>query len=76
MQHPVGNVVVLDQVKNLSFIDVSRVGKGVKDSISIQGETLPVAGENDFLFRPSPGIPAHTGERGEAFLLFTVEVDP
>jgi len=76
MKHPVGNVVVFNQVKNLSFIDVSRVGKGMKDSISIQGEILPVAGDNHFLFRPSQGVPAQTGKRGEAFFLFSVEVDP
>jgi hypothetical protein len=72
----VGNVVILDQVKNLSFIDVSRVGQGVKDSIAIQGEILPVAGDNHLLFRPSQGVPAQTGKSGEAFLLFPVEVDP
>jgi hypothetical protein len=76
MKHPVSNVVVFDQVKNLSFINVSRVGKGMKDPICIQREILPVAGENHFLFRPSQGVPAQTGKRGEAFFLFPVEVDP
>ena len=76
MEHPVGDVVVLDQVKDLSFIDVSRVGKGMKDSICIQRKILPVAGENHFLFRPSHGIPAQTGKRRESFSLFPVKVDP
>jgi hypothetical protein len=76
MEHPVGDVVVLDQVKDLSFIDVSRVGKGMKDSIRIQRKTLPVAGEDHFLFRPSQGIPAQTGKRRESFFLFSVKVDP
>ena len=69
-----GNVVILDQVKNLSFIDVSRVSQGVKDPVRIQGEVLPVAGENHFLIRPSQGIPAQTGKRGEPLFLFLVKL--
>jgi hypothetical protein len=74
MKHPVGNVVILDQVKNLSFINVSGVGQGVKDSIRIQREILPVAGENHFLVRPSQGIPAQASKGGESFFLFSVEL--
>jgi hypothetical protein len=74
MKHPMGNVVILDQVKNLSFINVSRVGQGVKDSIRIQREILPVAGENPFLFRLSQGIPTQTSKGGESFFLFPVEL--
>jgi|OpeIllAssembly_1097287.scaffolds.fasta_scaffold374651_2 hypothetical protein len=74
MKHPVGDVVILDEVKNLSFINVSRVGQRVKDPVRIQREILSVAGENHFLVRPSHGIPAQTGKGGEALFLFSVEI--
>lgn len=74
MKYPVGDVVILDEVKNLSFINVSRVGQGVEDPVRIQREILSVAGENHFLVRPSQGIPAQTGKGGEALFLFTVEL--
>jgi hypothetical protein len=74
MQHPVGDVVILDEVKNLSFINVSRVGQRVKDPVRIQREILSVAGENPFLARPSQGIPAQTGKGREALFLFSVEI--
>jgi hypothetical protein len=74
MKHPVGNMVILDQVKNLSFINVSGIGQGVKDPIRIQREILPVAGENHFLVRLSQGMPAQTGKGGQSFFLFLVEL--
>ena len=74
MEHSVGNVVILDQVENLRFIDVSGVGQGVKNPVRIQREILPVAGENHFLVRPSNGMTAQAGKRGEALFLFSVEL--
>ena len=44
MQHTVGDVVVGNQVKNLSFVNVAGVGPAMQNSVSIQGEGLPVAG--------------------------------
>ena len=49
MKHPVGDMVIFDQVENLCFVNVSGVGKGVKDPIRIQRKILPVAGEDHFL---------------------------
>ena len=74
MKHSVGNMVILDQVKNLSFVNVSGIGQGVKDPIRIEREILPVAGENHFLLRLSQGIPAQTGKGGQPFFLFLVEL--
>jgi hypothetical protein len=74
MKHSVGNMVILDQVKNLSFVNVSGIGQGVKDPIRIEREILPVAGENHFLLRLSQGMPAQTGKGGQSFFLSGVEL--
>ncbi len=42
VQDSVGDVVVGDQAKDLGLIDVTGVGPGVEDAISIQGIGLPV----------------------------------
>jgi hypothetical protein len=67
-------MVILDQVKNLSFVNVSGVGQGVKDPIRIEREILPVAGENHFLLRLSQGMPAQTGPGRQSFFLPGVEL--
>jgi hypothetical protein len=36
MQHPVGNMVVGNQVKNLGFIDIAGVGPAVQNPVRIQ----------------------------------------
>jgi hypothetical protein len=74
MKHAVGDMVVLDEIKNLSFVYVSRVGQGVKDPVRIQREILPVPGENHFFIGSSEGTPAQAGERGEPLFLLLVKL--
>ena len=42
MEHPVGEVIVFDQGKNLGFVDVPGIGLGVEDAVGIHGKCLAV----------------------------------
>ena len=43
VQHPVGDVVVADEVEDLGLVDVARVGPRVEDAVHVDREGLAVA---------------------------------
>ncbi len=51
MEDSMGYVIVIDEAKYLSLVDISHIGTGVKDAISVQGKLLAVS---SFFFRISP----------------------
>ena len=61
MQDPVGDVVVLYQIKDLGFVDVAGVGQGVQDPVHIQRKGLSIAA-GACLGLPSAALGAHRGQ--------------
>jgi hypothetical protein len=43
MEDSMGNVVVVDKIKNLSFVDIPGIGQGMKYAIRIHGEIRSMA---------------------------------
>lgn len=64
MQHPVGDMVVVHQGEDLSFIDIAGVGFGMEDTVGILGKRLAMVSQ-DF---PSPadGIAAEASKSTES----------
>jgi hypothetical protein len=73
MKDPVGDVIVLDEIEDLGFVDVTGIGLGVKDAVPVEREALPVAGQNFFLLILPDGLPAETSVGRQPFPLFFVE---
>jgi hypothetical protein len=42
MQHAMGDMIILDEIKHLRFVDVSGIGHGMKDSVRIERKILSV----------------------------------
>jgi len=65
VKHTVCDVIVFDQVEDLSFVDVSGVSQGVENAVRVEGEILSMAQKDFFLFPPPDGMTAQAGARGE-----------
>jgi hypothetical protein len=71
MQNPMGDMVIADHVKNLSFINVPGIGPGMENPIGINGKGLPVAGLR--ISVPSDPVPAKRRKAGKKTLLLCVK---
>ena len=58
MQHPMGDMIILDKIENLGFVDVSGIGHRMKNSVRVQRKVLPVPDQDPILLPPSYGIAA------------------
>jgi hypothetical protein len=65
MKHPVGDVVIIYQVKDLGLVNIPRVGQGMKDAIRVHGIVLPVTRIEAFLRKTSDGIFAVGSQAGK-----------
>jgi hypothetical protein len=74
MQHTMGDMVVLDEVKHLCFIDISRIGPGMKNPVDIQGERLSVVRSQVFFRVASKSFPASDGCPGQTLCLEVIEL--
>jgi hypothetical protein len=76
MEHPVGDVVVFDEIEYLGFVDVAGIGMGMEDPIDIDGIGLPIVGIQP-LFSLSPYGPITVGgQRAEIFVLHAIQLFP
>jgi hypothetical protein len=57
VEHPVGDVIILDEVENLGFVDIAGIGQRVEYPVGIHGKSLPVTPVNRFFFPFSDGLP-------------------
>ena len=57
MEHPVGDMIVLDEIEYLGLVDVSRIGAGMEDTIHIKRERLPIPLGRMLIVRPPMPIP-------------------
>jgi hypothetical protein len=69
MKDPVGNMVVVNQVKNLSLIDIPRIRRRMKNTIGIYRVVLPMAVVNACFRMPPDGI-LTPGSQGRKEALF------
>jgi hypothetical protein len=42
MENTMGDVVILYQVENLGFVDITGISTGVQYSVNVQGKRLPI----------------------------------
>lgn len=71
MQHPVRDMIVLDQGEHLGLVDVTSVGAGMENAVGILGKGLPVS---LLRFRQTPHcLHAQGGEGAEKGPLPRVE---
>ena len=69
MNDPVGQVVIVDQGKDLGFIDIPGKGKGIQNPVGICWKSLPVfVGCKFFIFTPEGGM-AETSQGTKVLLL-------
>ena len=61
MQHPVGEMVIIDQGKNLGFITVTGVGQGIENAICICRKRKAVFGVRFFFRIPPDSVFGKTG---------------
>ena len=76
VQHPVADVLVVDQVKDLGLVDVAGVGPGVEDAVGVHREILAVAPGNALLIAPADGLGGPGGVGREPGLLLPVQKLP
>jgi hypothetical protein len=72
MQCPMGNMIVVNQGKDLGFVDVPGVGPGVKDSIGILSKGLPIISQ--FFLNPSDSLATQTGKSTEMAALVLIKL--
>jgi len=76
VQNAVGDMVVLDQVKNLGLVNVAGIGVRMKNAVCIQRKALPVALRNrGFLFF-AKRIPAPARPRRKPAVFGAVQPKP
>ena len=73
VQHPVADVLVVDEVKDLGLVDVAGVGPGVEDAVGVHREILAVAPGNGLFEAPAAGLGGPGGVRREPALLLPVQ---
>ena len=75
VQHPVADLLVADEVKNLGFVDVSRISPGVEDAVGVHREVLAVALGDTHFIAPADRLHTPGGIRREpGFLLLIQEL--
>jgi hypothetical protein len=63
MDHPVGDMIVIDEIKDLCFVDIPGIRPGMDDPVCIAGVRSP-----DIFFSPvmpAKGVGARCSERRE-----------
>jgi hypothetical protein len=61
MQNPVGNMIILDKIKDLGFINITGIRKRMQDTVRVDRKVLPVALNNLVICYPSDSLAAQTG---------------
>jgi len=71
VQHPMADMLVVHQVKDLGLVDVAGVGAGVQDTVGVHRKILPMAFGDAFFIAPADGLGAPGGiGRQPGFFLF------
>jgi hypothetical protein len=73
VKNAVGDVIILNEVKDLGFVNVARVGQRVENAVGIGCIALSIPGVKAPLRVPADGIFAASRQRGEEILLPLVE---
>ena len=76
VQHPVADLLVADEVKNLGFVDVAGVSPGVEDAVGVHREVLAVALGDALFIAPADGLDAPGGIRREPGFLLLIQALP
>jgi hypothetical protein len=75
VQHPVADLFVADEVKNLGLVDVTGVSPGVENAVGVHREVLAVALGDALFIAPADGLGTLGGIRREpGFLLLIQEL--
>jgi polysaccharide pyruvyl transferase WcaK-like protein len=61
MEDPVGNVVVIDEIEDLGFVDVSGISEGMEDAVRVHSIILAMALGNPWVRPSSDGLWAPGG---------------
>jgi len=74
VQNPMTDVLMLDEVKDLGFVDITGISLGMEDAVGVYGKILAVSFLNA-LFKAAPdGLGTPGGISGKASLLLPIEV--
>ncbi len=68
-----GNVVIINEIKDLGFVDIAGVCEGVKNAVRVQSVVLAVAHEKAFLRVSADGMFAEGSQRREELLLTAIQ---
>jgi len=74
VEHPMADVLVFYEIKDLGLVNVTRVGPGMEDTIRVHREILAVAFLDALFKAASDGLGAPGGIGGEAHFLLPVEL--
>ena len=74
MKDPVADMFVLDEIKNLGFVDIAGIGSGMEDTVGVYRKILAVAFTDALFEAASNGLRAPGGIGGEASFLLPVEL--
>jgi hypothetical protein len=69
MQYAVGDMIVMNQVRDLGFINIAGVGQRMQDAVYIQGKVLAISLLGSGIFSPSNTLSAEGGT-GRQFPFF------
>jgi hypothetical protein len=75
VQDAMGDMIILDEIKHLSFIHVARIGERMENPIRIQCEILPMAHENLLFLFPPHCLPTQAGMGRESFLFTPIQIE-
>jgi hypothetical protein len=73
VQHPVADLFVADEIKNLGFVDIAGVGPGVEDAVGVHREVLAVAKSDALFIAPADGANTLGGIRREPGFLLLIQ---
>ena len=76
VQHPVADLFVADEVKNLGFVDVAGVSPGVEDAVRVHREVLAVAFGNALFIAPADSLHTLGGIGREPGFLLLIQALP
>jgi len=76
VQHPVADMLMIDEVKNLGLVDVPGVGPGMENAVRVHREVLAMALGDALLVTPPHRLGAAGGIRRELALLLPVQSIP
>ena len=73
VQHPVADMFVFDEVKDLGFVDVAGIGLGVEDAVGVHGKILAVTLGDPLFKAPPHGRHTPAGIRREPGFLLLIQ---